>query len=113
MKIYAYVTRSGTAMAETAICEDHIESTAAQALAFGAADQTSRESDPWDRNEVMSDCTGNEALRCQICGAIGGEEHLFTVKVSGCTANQAVQVMAERIDHDEDYGFDYDIEVVS
>ena len=33
----------------------------------------------------------------------------FTVTVSGCTAEQAEQVMAERLEHDEDYGFDYRI----
>lgn len=36
-------------------------------------------------------------------------EHTFTVTVSGCSAEEARQVMAERIYHDEDYGFDYQI----
>ena len=36
--------------------------------------------------------------------------HTFTVTVSGCTAEQAEQVMAERLGHDEDYGFDYQID---
>ena len=36
-------------------------------------------------------------------------DHTFRVTVSGCTAAQAEQVMAERLDHDEDYGFDYQI----
>jgi hypothetical protein len=36
-------------------------------------------------------------------------EHQFTVTVSGCTYEQAEQVMNERTQHDEDYGFDYTI----
>lgn len=39
-------------------------------------------------------------------------EHVFMVKVSGCTTEQATQVLSERINHDEDYGFEYTIEVV-
>ncbi len=33
--------------------------------------------------------------------------HIFTVEVHGCTAEQADQVMAERLSCDEDYGFSY------
>lgn len=33
--------------------------------------------------------------------------HDFTVHVSGCTSEQAEKVMSERIDPDEDFGFDY------
>ncbi|TXH09347.1 MAG: hypothetical protein E6R04_08325 [Spirochaetes bacterium] len=36
-------------------------------------------------------------------------DHTFRVTVSGCTAAQAEQVMAERLGHDEDYGFDYHV----
>lgn len=36
-------------------------------------------------------------------------DHTFTVTISGCTPEQAAQVIAERINHDEDYGFDYTI----
>lgn len=35
------------------------------------------------------------------------QEHKFLVTVSGCTAEQADQVMGERIGYDEDYGFSY------
>lgn len=35
--------------------------------------------------------------------------HTFTVTVSGCTEEQAEKVIAERLNHDEDYGFDYTI----
>ena len=35
--------------------------------------------------------------------------HTFVVTVSGCTPEQAAQVIAERINHDEDYGFEYSI----
>jgi hypothetical protein len=34
----------------------------------------------------------------------------FTVTVRGCTPEQALKVMRERINHDEDLGFDYKIE---
>lgn len=36
-------------------------------------------------------------------------DHTFVVTVSGCTPEQARQVIAERINHDEDYGFEYSI----
>lgn len=36
-------------------------------------------------------------------------DHKFVVTVSGCTKEQAEQVMNERISPDEDYGFEYSI----
>ena len=36
-------------------------------------------------------------------------DHTFVVTISGCTPEQAAQVIAERIGHDEDYGFPYTI----
>lgn len=33
--------------------------------------------------------------------------HTFQVTVTGCTAEQAETVIAERLSHDEDYGFGY------
>lgn len=33
--------------------------------------------------------------------------HTFTVTVTCATADQATQVLSERLDHDEDYGFMY------
>jgi hypothetical protein len=38
------------------------------------------------------------------------DAHAYVVTVTGCTADQADQVMAERLGCDEDYGFDYRIE---
>lgn len=35
------------------------------------------------------------------------QHHTFTVTVSGCSAEEAEQVMAERTAYDEDYGFYY------
>lgn len=35
------------------------------------------------------------------------QHHTFTITVSGCTAEEAEQVMAERTAYDEDYGFYY------
>ena len=37
-------------------------------------------------------------------------QHRFIVIVTGCTKEQAKQVLAERLDHDEDYGFDYSVQ---
>lgn len=37
------------------------------------------------------------------------DEHRYEVTVSGCTVEQANQVMSERVNHDEDYGFNYQI----
>lgn len=42
------------------------------------------------------------------------ETHFFAlIRVEAETQEQVNQVLAERLDHDEDYGFDYKIEVVS
>lgn len=38
--------------------------------------------------------------------------HRFTIEVSGCTREQAEQVIGERVYHDEDYGFNYGIQIV-
>lgn len=37
-------------------------------------------------------------------------EHKFVVTVSGCSYDEAVTVMGERISYDEDYGFEYQID---
>lgn len=37
------------------------------------------------------------------------EEHSYIVTITGCTKEEADQVIAERIDHDEDYGFEYSV----
>lgn len=39
-----------------------------------------------------------------------GIGHDFVVTVSGCDREQALQVMAERLACDEDYGFEYQID---
>lgn len=38
------------------------------------------------------------------------KSHTYTVQITGCTAEQAEQVMAERMGYDEDMGFEYTIE---
>lgn len=42
---------------------------------------------------------------------VADDVHRFTVTVSGCTWEQAVRVMAERVHVDEDYGFAYRIDL--
>lgn len=41
--------------------------------------------------------------------AVNPQEHLFLVSIEGCTAQQAQQVLNERLLPEEDYGFDYQI----
>lgn len=36
--------------------------------------------------------------------------HIFEVWIKGCTAEQAAEVMRERLGHDEDYGFPYTLQ---
>lgn len=40
---------------------------------------------------------------------VNQQEHLFLVSIEGCTAQQAQQVLNERLLPEEDYGFDYQI----
>jgi stress response protein YsnF len=63
-----------------------------------------RESD--QRFEAHQERLAQEADEMEAA-AVG--KHTFTVTVDGCTLTEAEQVMAERIDPDEDYGFDYRI----
>lgn len=35
--------------------------------------------------------------------------HVFEVRISRCTREQAEQVLRERLGHDEDYGFPYNL----
>lgn len=45
-------------------------------------------------------------------GFLSGEApkvHRFGIQISGCTREQAEQVLRERLGHDEDYGFNYSI----
>lgn len=59
--IYAIVTGDGTAAAETALCPADYESDENRVMAERQAE--SDVTGPW------SDCTGNDALRCIVCGA--------------------------------------------
>lgn len=63
MRIFARVSEQGTAMWETALCERHLagdDKQHAQPVYADAAD--GKVSDDWQ------DCTGSEALCCQVCG---------------------------------------------
>ena len=61
VKMYAYTTGQGTAMAETALCAQHEISMDYANLVLEAADGD------WDGGG-RHDCTGNEALACVVCG---------------------------------------------
>ena len=60
MAIYAMVTDQGTAASETALCGEHFTPENKDACVIGADDDVIIHS--W------KDCTGNDALRCNICG---------------------------------------------
>lgn len=61
----------------------------------------------------------DEGFECSFCSrnhphdhwefVTGPTTHLFHVLVTDCTAEQAVKIMAERMNHDEDHGFTYGI----
>ena len=56
---------------------------------------------------VCNNCDNDMELNTTHDVLIGAGRYLVTV--SDCTPAQADQVIAERINHDEDYGFDYTI----
>lgn len=58
-------------------------------------------------NERLRDDRLVECIDCKT--VFRPDSHRFTVTVTGCTAEQADQVLNERISPDEDYGFDYEI----
>lgn len=56
------------------------------------------------------------AARCALAKAAQSERspsapiaHTFHVHITGCTRGQAERVLRERLGHDEDYGFDYQL----
>lgn len=69
MTMYALVSESGTAMSVTALCGEHITYQPARLQAREwARHEEHVTDDPWDGGD-FHDCTGNEALSCQQCGA--------------------------------------------
>jgi hypothetical protein len=57
--MYAMTTTQGTAAAETALCPLHDSPTQRENAERRAAEDVSR----WE------DCTGNDVLKCIVCGA--------------------------------------------
>ncbi len=55
VRIFARLTAQGTAAAETAVCEDHKD------VEIPADD---------DVIDGLVDCSGNDQLECQVCGAV-------------------------------------------
>lgn len=66
-RIFALLTRHGTAMADTALCAEHVH----QLSSCHAARKAARQTTDWDGSQALTDCTGNEELRCLECGAAG------------------------------------------
>lgn len=71
-KMLALTSDQGTAMSETAICDTHPEAERDTLKRLAAR------SGDWDHGD-FHDCTGNEALTCQVCGRSLFEE----VKANG------------------------------
>lgn len=69
MKLYALVTKQGTACAEAALCETHLEAhrdriaERTKLLVYPPSDQPTTK---WE------ECSENDAIACDICGAKGG-----------------------------------------
>jgi hypothetical protein len=60
-RLFATTTDVGTAMAETALCSEHNTEAWQKSL-------ISHVSEPDGSDLVFYDCTGNDALSCQVCG---------------------------------------------
>jgi hypothetical protein len=65
--IYALVTRQGTAMPETALCDEHEKDEDCRFTAFAHAPHGGGRDDT-DEDALFVDCTNNELLACIICG---------------------------------------------
>ena len=71
-----------------------------------------------EATQPLADIVSAGTLICPECGDdmeldsthdVRIEPNQFLVTVDGCSQAQAEQVIAERISHDEDYGFSYTI----
>lgn len=63
-EMYARLSEQGTACAGTALCDEHMKSAAHRAEFADDGDSVEPPVGPW------VDCTGNEALECQVCGGM-------------------------------------------
>ena len=61
--MFALLTDQGTAASETALCGIHVNDSTATTAALVEA----REDVPLPQD--FNDCSGNDALRCIVCGA--------------------------------------------
>jgi hypothetical protein len=70
LEMWAYVTDQGTAMAEAALCGRHRDDPVGRGRALAAAEAAPE----WD-GFALREASGNEALRCLVCGRdIYGQE---------------------------------------
>jgi len=65
-KILALTSTQGTAMAETAICDNH------WSKSYTEIRRGAEFIKDWDKLDFV-DCSGNPELQCILCGATGGE----------------------------------------
>lgn len=63
--IYARLTRQGVAASETAVCGEHFSQSEASVDLANPEESTVTE---------PVDCSGNETLECQVCGARAGDD---------------------------------------
>jgi predicted RNA-binding Zn-ribbon protein involved in translation (DUF1610 family) len=69
--------------------------------------------EPFDPMELpgVAECTACNTGTCAWCKEEirQATTHTYMVTVTGCSRKQADRVMRERLGHDEDYGFNYNL----
>lgn len=94
MRMFAYTTKQGTAMGETALCGDCC--TFPNMLHSWTLAKMSPD---WNEVNEMSDCTSNDALVCRMCGK--GEQVDEPTKI---VVNQQMRDMMKAIKILDDVG---------
>ena len=64
MKMYAFLTKQGTAARETALCEYDLDVVSLSEVIRNLPDDV-----PFSSMSVLTDCTDNDELTCVQCGA--------------------------------------------
>lgn len=118
MRIYALCNAQGTAMAETALCEDHSDPANRRNARLLAMHEPG--GGPHGGGTGFIDCTGNDALACTVCGATSDtpREVTTTIWYVGATPQDAAQGMpfddpkfAEDFMHDNNEAHVYAVDV--
>jgi len=76
--MWAIVNDQGTAMAESALCDEHVKDDDYRAFAYGVAIGADDLTTPPPITLAFVNCSGNDELTCNECGVGGQDRESYT-----------------------------------